>query len=154
MTKRLHNPRLAKKNRNYTVYEVTELYAVHKNTVTNWIKQGLQTCDAQRPILILGSALNGFHAKRRANNKQPCKPNEIYCMRCKMPKRPVVGLVEYKAINEKTGNLVAICPCCAAMMFRRVSISKLHEFSVKMGFKLPQAHLHIIDRDRPSVSCD
>lgn len=143
MAKRLQNPRLAKIHRSYKVDEVADLYQVDKNTVRNWIKNGLQVCGTKRPILILGVDLNTFHAERRLKNKQPCKVNEIYCMRCKAPKTPLSGLVEYKPMDDKTGNLIAICPTCEAMMFRRISASKIVEFSVQMGFTLPQAHLHI-----------
>lgn len=154
MAKRLQNPRLAKIHRSYKVDEVADLYQVDKNTVRNWIKNGLQVCGTKRPILILGVDLNTFHAERRLKNKQPCKVNEIYCMRCKAPKIPLSGLVEYKSMDDKTGNLIAICPTCEAMMFRRISASKIVEFSVQMGFTLPQAHLHIVDSFEPSVNCD
>ena len=145
MTKRLQNPRLAKIHRSYKVDEVADLYNVDKNTVRNWLKQGLETCDTKRPILILGNALNDFHAKRRVKNKRPCKTNEIYCMRCKKPQIPVRGLVEFKPVNDKTGNLIAICSSCETMMYRKVSLAKIELFSEQMGFKLPQAHLHIVD---------
>ena len=145
MAKRHQNPRLAKKNRSYEVNEIADLYGAHKNTVLNWIKQGLPTLDIKRPLMILGTDLNAFHAKRRAKNKHPCKPNEIYCMKCKIPKEPAVGMVEYKPVNEKTGNIIGICPACETLMYRRISIVKIKQFSTLMGFTLPQAHLHIAD---------
>ena len=145
MAKRLQNPRLAKKNRSYVVNEVVDLYGAHKNTVLNWIKQGLPTFDNKRPLMILGSDLNAFHKKRRVKNKHPCKPNEIYCMKCKTPKEPATGMVEYKPVNEKTGNIIGICPTCETLMYRRISITKIEQFSAQMGFRLPQAHLHITE---------
>lgn len=145
MTKRLQNPRLAKVNRSYKVDEIAELYGVHKNTVLNWIKQGLQPLDNKRPLFIRGTTLNEFHAKCRVKNKRPCKLNEIYCMRCKQPRTPVRDLVEFKPINDKTGNLIAICSSCETMMYRRVSLAKIQLFSAQMGFTLPQAHLHLIE---------
>jgi hypothetical protein len=145
MAKRLQNPRLAKIHRSYKVDEVADLYKVDKNTVRNWVKQGLRTCDNKRPVLILGRELNAFHTKRRTQNKRPCKDNEIYCMRCKKPRIPITGLVEFKPLNKQTGNLIGMCPCCEAMMYRRISNSKILLFSTQMGFTLSQAHLHIIE---------
>lgn len=145
MAKRLQNPRLAKTHRSYKIDEIADLYGTHKNTVHNWIKQGLPTCDTKRPVLILGSDLNAFHAKKRTKNKQPCKSNEIYCMKCKIPKEPAAGLVEFQPVNDKIGNLVAICPECETMMYRRISMAKIKQFSTAMGFMLPLPHLHIID---------
>ena len=154
MAKRLQNPRSAQINRSYKVDEIADLYGTHKNTVLNWIKQGLQTCDTKRPILIKGSALNEFHAKRRIRNKRPCKEHEIYCMRCKKPQIPVSGLVEFKPINDKTGNLTAICSHCETIMHRRVSLTKIQLFSAQMGFTLPLEHLRIIESPLPSLDCD
>jgi hypothetical protein len=154
MAKQSQNPRLAKSNRSYKIDEVAEIYGVHKNTVLNWLKQGLPTLDKKRPLLVHGRALNSFHAIKRVKNKQPCQLDELYCMRCKVPKKPVEGLVEYKAINEKIGNVIAICPTCQTIMNRRISSAKIEQFSTRMGFSLPQAHLHIIDSFNPSVNCD
>ena len=145
MAIRLQNPRLAKKNRSYKVDEIAELYGTHKNTVLNWIKRGLPTSDNKRPLMILGPDLNAFHAKRREINKHPCKLNELFCMKCKIPKVPIFGMVEYKPVNEKTGSIIGICPACETLMYRRISIAKIKQFSTLMGFTLPQAHLHIVD---------
>ena len=145
MAKRNQNPRLAKIHRSYKVDEIADLYGIHKNTVLNWIKQGLSTSDNKRPLMILGSDLNVFHAKRRVKNKHPCKPNEIYCMKCKIPKEPATGMVEYQSVNEKTGNIIGICPACETLMYKRISNSKIQRLSEQMGFTIPQAHLHIVD---------
>ena len=95
--------------------------------------------------MILGRDLNTFHAKRKLKNKHPCKPNEIYCMKCKIPKEPVAGMVEYQPVNAKTGNMIGICPVCEKLMYKRISITKIMQISNLMGFTLPQAHLHIVD---------
>lgn len=145
MAKRLQNPRLAKIHRSYKIDEVANLYNTHKNTVHNWIKSGLSTCDTKRPIMILGTDLNVFHAKQRIKNKNPCKPNEIYCMKCKIPKTPISDLVQYQPINEKTGNLIGICSACETRMNRRISNSKISQFATQMQFTIPLAHLHIIN---------
>lgn len=147
MAKRFHNPRLAKIHRSYTVDEAADIYGVDKNTVRNWIKGGLLTCDSKRPILIMGRDLNIFHANRRTHTKRKCKDNEMYCFRCRAPQVPILGLVELKQDNEKTGNLIGMCSSCETMMYRRVSMSKVQVFSAHMGFTLPQAHLHIVNRD-------
>ena len=60
MGKRNPNPRLVKIHRNYTVEDVANLLGVHKNTVREWIKQGLPKIDDKRPMLILGCDLFAF----------------------------------------------------------------------------------------------
>lgn len=145
MPKHLQNPRLAKKYRSYSVDEVADLYEVHENTVRNWIKNGLATCDSKIPTFIQGTELNKFHARRKIKNKHPCKLTEIYCLRCRCPKEPVAGMVEYKQVNEKTGNLIGLCPDCACLMFRRISSRKILIFSSIFGFTLSQEHLRIVE---------
>ena len=72
MPTRLPNPRRAKIHRSYTVEEVARLYSLHRNTVRQWIKNGLAVCDEQRPALILGSELRAHLVRKRTANKRPC----------------------------------------------------------------------------------
>lgn len=154
MTKRHQNPRLAKIHRSYTVDEVADLYRVGKNAVRHWIKQGLPTCDSKRPMLILGIELNVFHEKRRNKNKRPCLLDEIYCVRCRAPKKPAAGMVEYRPMTTTSGNLVAICPDCETMIHRRISKLKLYQIPYQIDIRLPQPHLHIVESPTPSLNSD
>ena len=88
MRKRHPNHRLVKIHRSYTVEEIAKLFGIHKNTVRGWVKSGLATSDDKRPMLILGHDLAAFLQARRVKNKRPCKPGEIYCVRCRAPKFP------------------------------------------------------------------
>jgi len=149
MGKRLPNPRLAKIHRSYTVEETAKLFGVHKNTVGNWIRQGLPVCGKKRPFLIMGRDLRDFLEAKRVKNKQSCKADEIYCMRCRAPKKPAADLIEYKAITDALGNLVAICPDCASIMNRRINLANLKQNSAFMSITQPLAGLHI-----PPRSCN
>ena len=154
MKKRLHNPNLAKIHRNYTVEEVSSLYRVFKGTVRAWIKAGLPIINDKRPMLILGRDLVAFHQARRTKNKQKCKPGEIYCVRCRMPKNPAGDMADYRIITEKIGNLEAICPDCDKIMNRRVSLAKLEQVCGEITITLPQALRHIIESNQSSVNSD
>ena len=121
------NHRLAKIHRAYRVDEVARLYGVHANTVRQWLKVGLRAIDGGRPTLIHGADLRAFHQDRRQLRKQPCQPGEIYCVRCRVPRRPAGDLVDYLHQSERVGSLVGICPQCEALMYRRVSLPRLAE---------------------------
>ncbi len=154
MSKRLPNPRLAKIHRNYTTDEIANLYDIHKNTVSNWIKQGLPVCGIKRPFLILGRDLRVFLEAKRVKNKRPCKPDEIYCMRCRAPKKPAADLVEYKATTATLGNLVAICPDCESIMNRRISLTKLNQIPCYLSITESLEELRITECINPSVNSD
>ena len=50
-----YNPNRAKINRSYTFEELAEVFGVHKNTVSAWVKNGLPCLHDKRPYLILGA---------------------------------------------------------------------------------------------------
>lgn len=152
--KRLFNPRLVKCHRNYTVGELAHLYDVHDNTVRLWIKAGLPVYAEKKPHLIMGADVVIFHQARRAKNKHPCKPGEIYCMRCRAPKSPAGGLAEYQPKTRTGGVIAGICPACDGMMYRIVSVAKLGLSKGRLDLSLPPAHSRIGDTTQPLVNCD
>ena len=152
--KRHANYRRAKIHRNYTVEDVADLFDVHKNTVRAWIKAGLPTCGAKRPVLILGIDLANFLRARRTKNKRPCKPGEFYCFRCRVPKSPAEGMTDLLHVTDKVGHLKALCPDCLCVMNRRVSMSKLAQVWGKMDITFPQALEQVSESTQPNVNSD
>ena len=149
-----YNPRLAKIHRNYTVEEVSFLYDIHKNTVRDWIKKGLLALDNKRPILILGNELRRFLEERRKKNKRPCKPGQIYCLKCKQPRFPIDMEVDYQIILETTGNLIGMCSICECLIYRRVSLAKLDAARGELCITFPQCLKHLMGRDVLSLNSD
>ena len=152
--KRHPNPRLAKIHRNYTVEEVAALFGTHRNTVRQWVKQGLPTTDDRRPMLILGADLVAFLQARRAKNKRNCQPGEMYCVRCRVPRAPGGDMADYLPDTATLGNLIGICSVCDAMMYRRTSLARIEQVRGKLVITLPQALPHIGESDDPSVNSD
>jgi hypothetical protein len=127
MRKHRPNYRHVKIHRSYTVEEAARQIGTHKNTVRAWVKAGLPTCGSKRPTLILGRDLRAYLQERRTKNKRPCQPGEIYCVRCRAPKRPAGDMAEYQPTTVSLGNLIGICPDCDGMIYRRASRAKLAE---------------------------
>ncbi len=154
MRKRHPNPRLVKIHRNYTVEEIARLLGVHKNTARAWVKQGLPVIDDQRPMLILGPDRSAFLQARRTKNKRPCKPGEMYCLRCRAPKPPALNLAEYQPKTESLGNLFGICPDCGTGMYRNVNPAKLAQVQGQMEITLSEGVRRIGDSKQPPVNSD
>jgi DNA-binding XRE family transcriptional regulator len=154
MGKRHPNHRHVKIHRSYTMEEGANVLGVHKNTIFQWIKAGLPTCDDKRPKLILGRELIAFLQVRRTKNKRTCRPGEIYCVRCRAPRSPAGDMADYEPITETFGNIIAICSDCGSIMNRRVSIAKLALVQEKMEITFPQAPRRLSESRQPTVNCD
>ncbi|MDH5731735.1 MAG: helix-turn-helix domain-containing protein [Gammaproteobacteria bacterium] len=126
MGKRI-NPNLVKIHRNYTVEEIASVLAVHKNTVREWIKKGLQVIDCKRPVLIHGNELRQYLKDSQRRRKRTCKPDELFCLRCKTPQQPIGKMLDYEPMTETKGRLIGLCSSCEGVMNRYTSIAKLDE---------------------------
>ena len=69
-------------------------------------------------MLILGGELAAYLKARRTENKQPCLPGEIYCVRCRAPKKPAGAMADYQPVTATLGNLMGICPDCESMILK------------------------------------
>lgn len=154
MRRRRPNHRRVKIHRSYTVEEIARLFGVHKNTVRAWVKAGLETCDQRRPTLILGDVLAEFLKTRRAKNKQSCQPGEIYCVRCRAPRRPALDVAEYQPMTKTVGSLSGICPDCGIMIYRRVSMAKLPLVRGKLEVTFPKGGRSLIESNNPTPDSD
>src|SRR5215470_11942879 len=110
--RRRPKPRLVKVHRCYSVEEVARLLQAHKNTVRGWIRAGLPTIDARRPILIAGRELRRFLEAKCKKRKQPCALGEFYCVGCRSPKAPAGAMADYIPVSNASGNLRGLCPDC------------------------------------------
>jgi excisionase family DNA binding protein len=90
---RRYNIRRVKIHRTYTPTEVGKLLNVHKHTVGRWIASGLPLIERKRRYLIHGADLRRFLAAHQPR-KHPLRPGEMYCLRCRAPKRPAGDMAD------------------------------------------------------------
>jgi hypothetical protein len=119
------NPRRAQIHRSYSVAEAAVRFDVHRNTVRNWIKQGLPVVKTSGDLLILGRDLRAFGERRQAARRRKCGPGTLYCLKCREPRRPRLGSVAVVQVTVTTANVAALCEACGSRMYRRASLEKL-----------------------------
>ena len=117
--------RRVKISRTYTYDEAAKLLGVHKHSVKNWTRKGLEVLSGEKPHLIRGVALRTFLDNRRKKSKRTCAVGQLFCLKCRKPQHPGGDMLEYHPINLVSGNLMGICPDCSTFMFRRCSLVKV-----------------------------
>lgn len=148
------NPNRVKQSRSYTIGELAGLLGVHKNSIRHWQCTGLRPVDGNRPILFHGADVKSFLCQRNASRKRPCPPGTCFCLRCREPRSPALGMVDYLPVNDVSGNLRALCEVCETVMHRRVRRSALAAAMPGIAVQMVQAQPRLRERPSPSANCD
>ena len=117
-----------KSARCYTMAEAAACLGVSLNTIRNYEKGGLPVLRAERPFLIQGAQLKAWLAARGQRMKQPLKPEQMLCLRCKTPQTPLGGMVDCTALSSAKLQLMGLCPSCGCVMHRVASHRQLPDF--------------------------
>ena len=151
--RRRYNTRRIRRDMAYTIQEIAELFNLHKNAISRWMKAGLKTIDRQKPLLIHGGDLSNFLSERQQSRRTRCKPNEFYCFKCRASRQPAGGMVDIVQRNAKLVNLSALCGTCDTVMNKAGSIKKWPEYRQIFESSTP-APPHIRDTAIPTLMCD
>lgn len=154
MAARRPNPYRVKVHYSYAVQELAAILGVHKNTVRNWQSAGLQPVDSNRPLLFNGQVVRDFLIKRQKDRKFPCPPGTLYCLRCRQPRAPAAGSVEYRPSKSSSGNLRAICNACEGVMHRRVREADIARVMPGCRVQSRQGAASLVGQPSPSLKCD
>lgn len=154
MAARKLNPNAVKMHRSYTVGELSTLLGVHKNTVRHWQGEGLAPIDRSRPVLFQGGAIRSFLSQRNAGRKRPCPTGTLYCFRCREPREPALGMVDYIELKPGTGNLRALCATCETIMHRRIRRSALATTLPGISVQVRQGQPRLTGCPAPCLNCD
>lgn len=154
MPARRVNPNRVKLHRSYSVDELARCLDVHKNTVRHWQAKGLEPIDKGRPVLFQGAIVRGYLTNRNTSRKQPCPPGTLYCFRCRSPRVPALGMVEFVPMRPGSGNLRALCQSCETMMHRRVREADIGRIMPGCTVQLAQGQPSLNGQTTPSLNCD
>jgi hypothetical protein len=54
--------------------------------------------------------------------------DQMYCLSCKAPKKPLWGMVDYVPVNDTRGRLTGLCETCESGLQRFVGKGDLSKF--------------------------
>lgn len=148
------NIQRVKRHRTYGRAELAALLGVHKNTVRNWQRHGLDAIDTSRPVLFHGEHVRAFLRGRRARSKQPCPPGTFYCFGCRGPRPPALDMVDFVELRPGKGNLRAICGLCGTMMHRSARRQVLPAVMPGISVQITEAAARLVGCSNPSPDCD
>jgi hypothetical protein len=126
--RRRYNLNRIKQAKTYEVKDICNLFALHKNTVLTWVKDGLTPLDKSRPMLIYGESLKAFLNEKQAKRKQHCRFNQLFCFKCQKPQEPMEKLADLHIITDKIARLKALCGVCLTPMNRNISLKDRAKF--------------------------
>lgn len=113
MTKSYRNVSL-KKNRVYSVEQLTGVYGVTANTVSNWVKEGLMPSDTLKPYVFRGAVVMAFHKHQRSLKARKLSPTEFWCRTCQTSVRPATNsMAKIRAANGRP-MMQTTCPSCSS----------------------------------------
>ena len=147
-----YNLRLIRRDLSYSIPEIAELFRLHPNAVRRWIKDGLAPIDDRKPQLVHGSRLVDYLARRQQARKRGCAPDEMYCCRCRAPRRPSGGAVFVDQVNARQIIIRATCELCGTKMNRGGLLKRLGE--VERVFTVTAVSLRLDETTDPLVKCD
>jgi hypothetical protein len=124
MGNRRVSSRRVKRLRTYNVAEAALATGATTQTVRKWLREGLEAVPGIRPTIVTGADLIGFIKEREAARKRPCGRGRLYCLRCKEPREPAFGEVEYWPDTATTGALKGLCSTCGGWMVRRTTLGR------------------------------
>jgi hypothetical protein len=147
------NPNTVKLHRSYSIGELADRLRVHTNTVRGWQRDGMQPIDSNRPIMFQGATVRAFHANRNASRKRPCPSGTLYCFRCRVPRPPALGMVDYIPLTAASGNLKAICATCDTIMHRRARYALLTAILPGCDVQVTEGLPRLSGSHSPSLNC-
>jgi excisionase family DNA binding protein len=146
--------RRIKSKYSYTVEEAARALGVHRSTVRNWVRTGaLPAMTGSRPHLILGSVLVEYLKRRRVAQKRKCGPGELYCLKCRVPRKPVAELIEHRPMTSGRSRIVAICSTCERLMNRFVADRNLAASLRELGVQSGPGEGSLADTGSLSLNC-
>lgn len=116
-----HDLRRIKTTRVYRVSEFAAIMQVSVATVRRWINNGLPNMGSGSGGLIDGAEAKTWLLKWRQSKKSKCGHNQMYCLRCKLPRLPIEHTLGVQPQGKNRLLISGRCSACNAKIFRGFS---------------------------------
>ena len=118
----------------YDFHCAATLIGVHKNAIRRWAKAGLLVDRTTRPHRVRGDVLKAFLDAQKQSRRQPCKPLEFRCFKCRAPRGAYGRLVDAFPMGAKRLRLTGLCERCGTTISKVQSASKLPKLREQFDF--------------------
>ena len=138
--KRSYDYQRVRSHRPYTIATLAALMDVDQATVRRWInRNGLKVAvvSEKRPIILQGSKVKAWMKARQTAQRQPCAPNEMYCVRCKSPRQIAPESFHIVQRNAAKLTVKGNCVTCGLGLHRFGSVTNRAKLEAQFGPKPP-----------------
>ncbi len=115
-------------NRIYSIENASLKLGCCEESVARWESEGLSIHRDGLPHFVIGDELKSFLREKEQNAKRPCQPGEIFCFKCRVPRRPVTESVKHEIHIGKRPRLSGDCAVCGTRMYRAASAKSALNF--------------------------
>ncbi len=136
--KRKPDLRRIRPSKTYTLPAIAKALDRDIATVRSWVREGLPLLSDQNPVLVFGSDLKDWLQFKQKARKRKCQLGELFCFKCKQPRKPLPGSVVIIPRNEKTVSIKGQCSVCGTKMNQVGSMSKMVELENRFRTFTPQ----------------
>jgi site-specific recombinase XerC len=112
----------------YTVDGLIRLFGVHRNTVSNWVAEGLRPSDASLPYVFNGAEVKRFQDARRLASKATLRIGEFKCFKCKNRVFPEPASISICPSKSGFPSVWGTCPMCECVVIKRVNETDCDKF--------------------------
>ena len=138
--KRSYDYQRVRSHRPYTITTLAKLMEVNPATVRRWIKlNGLDVAIVSETgrTILQGAKIKAWMKARQIAKKQPCAPNEMYCVRCKAPRQITPESLHIVQQNAVKLTVNGHCVTCGLSLQRFGSSANRANLEAQFGPKTP-----------------
>ncbi len=110
-----------KKHFVYNVEDLMYLYGVTRNTISNWVAEGLQRSDSFTPHVFNGAEVKRFHVAKRLASKATLRIGQFKCFKCKERIFPDLSSLDLYSPKNGSAGVWGRCPSCNCVVQKLVN---------------------------------